>query len=213
MYSDDAIIGEAAGYAIGMVMLGSNNPQAIEDLVTYSHDTQHEKIIRAIALSLSLIVYGHAETADSLIEQLIRDKDAIIRYGAMYCIGMAYAGTGNTTALKRLIKISVSDVNDDVRRAALINMGFLEIKNPEILIENLKVLSLLSESYNSHVRYGTAMALGIACAGTGMNSAFNIIQPLLNDSNHLVRQAALIASSLIYSQTTTSQDSKVFIII
>ena len=30
------------------------------------------------------------------------------------------------------------------------------------------VVSLLSESYNPHVRFGAAMALGIACAGTGL---------------------------------------------
>lgn len=29
------------------------------------------------------------------------------------------------------------------------------------------VVSLLSESYNPHVRYGAALALGICCAGTG----------------------------------------------
>lgn len=29
------------------------------------------------------------------------------------------------------------------------------------------VVSLLSESYNPHVRYGAALALGISCAGTG----------------------------------------------
>lgn len=31
-----------------------------------------------------------------------------------------------------------------------------------------QVVSLLSESYNPHVRFGAAMALGIACAGTGL---------------------------------------------
>ncbi len=212
MYTDDAIIGEAAGYAIGLVMIGSKDEQAIEDLVTYAHDTQHEKIIRAIALSLSLIVYGAAEAADTLIEQLSREKDPILRYGAMYCIGLAYAGTGNSQALKKLIKFSVSDVNDDVRRAALINIGFLQIRDPEILLESLKVLSLLSESYNAHVRYGTAMALGISCAGTANVNAFNILQPLLTDPNYLVRQAALLASSFIYSQTTPSQDSKLTVL-
>ena len=163
MYTDDAIIGEAAGYAIGLVMLGSKNSQTIEDLLTYSHDTQHEKIIRAIAMSLALTMYAAEESADTLTEQLSREKDPILRYGAMYTIGLAYAGTGNSNALKKLIKFSVSDVSDDVRRSALINIGFLQIRDPEILLDSLKVLSLLSESYNAHVRYGAAMALGISC--------------------------------------------------
>lgn len=209
MYTDDAITGEAAGYAIGLTMLGSKDAQAIEDLVTYAHDTQHEKIIRAIAMSLALIVYGAEESADTLIEQLSREKDAILRYGAMYCIGLAYAGTGNSNALKKLIKFSVSDVSDDVRRAALINIGFLQIRDPEILLENLKVLSLLSESYNPHVRYGAAMALGISCSGTANISAYNILQPLFSDPSFLVRQGSLIASSLIFSQTTPTQEPKI----
>lgn len=209
MYSDDAIIGEAAAIAIGLILIGSRNEQAIQDLITYAHDTQHEKIIRAISVSLALIMYGAEEHADTLIEQLSREKDPIMRYGAMFVVGMAYAGSGNTNAFKRLIKFSVSDVNDDVRRAALINIGFLQIKNPEILLENLKVISLLSESYNPHVRYGAAMALGISCAGTSMIQAYTILQPLFSDPNYLVRQAAFIASGLIFSQCTSNQEPKV----
>ena len=153
MYTDDAIAGEAAAIAIGLVMLGSRDSQVIEDLTTYGHTTVHEKILRAISMSLAMIVYGSEEHADSLITQLSGDKDPIIRYGAMYCIGFAYVGTGNNEAFKKLIKFSVTDASDDVRRAALINVGFIHCKNPEILLENTKVLSLLSESYNLHVRY------------------------------------------------------------
>ena len=58
----------------------------------------------------------------------------------------------------------MSDVNDDVRRAAVIAIGFLLFHNPE---QCPSVVSLLSESYNPHVRYGAAMALGVACAGQG----------------------------------------------
>jgi len=213
MYSDDAIIGEAAGLAIGLTMLGSRNEQAIQDLITYAHDTQHEKIIRSIAFSLALIMYGAEEAADTLIEQLAREKDPILRYGAMFVIGLAYAGTGNTNAFKKLIKFSVSDVNDDVRRAALMNIGFLQIKNPEVLLENLKVISLLSESYNPHVRYGAAMALGIACAGTALTQAYNVLQPLFADPNYLVRQGAFLATGLIFSQCTPAQEPKVIFLV
>lgn len=209
MYKDDAIIGEAATYAIGLSLLGSKNEEVIEDLLTYAHETQHEKIIRAISVSLSLIVCGAEEEANPLIEKMCKDKDSIIRYGAMYCIGMAYAGTGNSEAFKRLIKFSVSDVNDDVRRAALINVGFIHFKNPVALIEKLKVMHLLSESYNQHVRYGTALCLGISCAGTGNLEAYSIIEPMLIDSSPLVRQGAFIAGGMIFSQYNSNMEPKV----
>ena len=206
IYTDDALIGEAAGYAVGLIMAGSKDPGAIDDLIKYVHDTEHEKIIRAIAIALALIVYNAGEDADALIEQLSKEKDPILRYGAMYCIGMAYCGTGNTSMLQKLIKFSVSDVSDDVRRAALINIGFLELRSPDILFENLKVLGLLSDSYNSHVRFGATMAIGIACAGSGKVKPYKVIEPLFTDPQYLVRQAALIASGLIFSQTTLKQE-------
>lgn len=37
LYQDDACTGEAAGIAMGMVMLGSKNASAIEDMVAVSH--------------------------------------------------------------------------------------------------------------------------------------------------------------------------------
>jgi 26S proteasome regulatory subunit N2 len=55
-------------------------------------------------------------------------------------------------------------VNDDVRRAAVIGLGFLLFRASE---QCPNVVSLLAESYNPHVRYGAALAIGIACAGSG----------------------------------------------
>lgn len=62
----------------------------------------------------------------------------------------------------------VSDVSDDVRRAAVTCLGFLLFKQPE---QCPKVVSLLAESYNPHVRYGACLALGISCAGTALREA------------------------------------------
>ncbi|PBC25849.1 26S proteasome non-ATPase regulatory subunit [Apis cerana cerana] len=64
------------------------------------------------------------------------------------------------------------------------------------------VVSLLAESYNPHVRYGAAMALGIACAGTGLKEAIALLDPMTNDSVNFVRQGALIASAMILIQQT-----------
>ena len=38
--------GEAAGLAMGLCELGSKSAAAIEDMVAYAQETQHEKILR-----------------------------------------------------------------------------------------------------------------------------------------------------------------------
>lgn len=67
-------VGEAAGLALGLVMLGSKSAQAIEDMVGYAQETQHEKILRGLAVGIALVMYGRMEEADALIESLCRDK-------------------------------------------------------------------------------------------------------------------------------------------
>ena len=41
LYNDSANSGEAASYGIGLIMLGTANPVAIQEMITYAHDTQH----------------------------------------------------------------------------------------------------------------------------------------------------------------------------
>ena len=47
---------------------------------------------------------------------------------------------------------------------------------------------------------GAAMAVGVACAGTGMRSAVDLLAPLLTDAVDYVRQGALISTALILMQ-------------
>lgn len=46
-------------------------------------------------MSLAFQMYGKEEQAEPLIQEMSRSKDSIVRYGAMYTIGCAYAGTSN----------------------------------------------------------------------------------------------------------------------
>lgn len=197
LYQDDAVTGEAAGLAMGLVMVGTKSAQAIEDMVAYAQETQHEKILRGLAVGIALTMFGRMEEADALVESLCRDKDPILRWSGMYTIGMAYCGSGNNQAIRKLLHVAVSDVNDDVRRVAVTSLGFILFRTPE---HCPSVVSLLSESYNPHVRFGAAMALGIACAGTGLKEAISLLEPMTNDPVNYVRQGALIASAMILVQ-------------
>jgi len=206
LYNDSAIAGEAAGYAMGLVMLGTAHTTALKEMLEYAHETKHEKIIRGLAIGIAFLMYGKEEEADSLIETLLADADAILRYGGIYTIALAYAGTGNNKAIRKLLHVAVSDVNDDVRRAAVTALGFLLFRNPT---QVPRIVQLLSESYNPNVRYGAALALGISCAGTGLADAIELLEPLTKDPVDFVRQGACLSLSMILIQQNEVQNPKV----
>ncbi|KZT30619.1 26S proteasome regulatory complex non-ATPase subcomplex Rpn2/Psmd1 subunit [Neolentinus lepideus HHB14362 ss-1] len=194
LFTDSAIAGEGAGYAMGLVMLGSADEQSAQEMLTYARETQHEKIIRGLAIGLALIYYGRQEEADGMVKTLLEEKDPILRYGGVYTLALAYAGTSNNNAVRKLLHIAVSDTSDDVRRAAVTSLAFLLFKNPS---QVPRIVQLLSESYNPHVRCGATLALGIACAGTGLQDAVDILEPMTKDSVDFVRQGALISLGMV----------------
>ncbi|KAL6582006.1 26S proteasome non-ATPase regulatory subunit 1 B [Orobanche minor] len=205
LYTDSAVAGEAAGISMGLLMVGTASEKAAE-MLAYAHETQHEKIIRGLALGIALTVYGREEEADTLIEQMTRDQDPILRYGGMYALALAYRGTSNNKAIRQLLHFAVSDVSDDVRRTAVLALGFVLYSDPE---QTPRIVSLLSESYNPHVRYGAALAVGISCAGTGLSEAISLLEPLTSDVVDFVRQGALIAMAMVMIQISEASDSRV----
>ena len=57
-------------------------------------------------------MYARMEEADALIESLMQDKDPNLRQSGMYTVAMAYCGTGNNRAIKRLLHVAVSYDNE-----------------------------------------------------------------------------------------------------
>lgn len=206
LYSDSAINGEAVGLSMGLVMLGSGSVGALSDMVQYAHDTQHDKIVRGLAMGMAMIMYGRQESADEVINGLLNDPDPILRYGGIMTVAMAYVGTGSNKAVRKLLHVAVSDVSDDVRRIAVLSLGFILFRKHTSVP---RMVELLAESYNPHVRYGAAMALGISCAGTGQEEAIDLLEPMLKDPTDFVRQGALIALAMILIQQNDALNPKV----
>ncbi|KAJ3779110.1 D-isomer specific 2-hydroxyacid dehydrogenase [Lentinula raphanica] len=194
LFMDSAVAGEASGYAMGLIMLGTAAEEPVREMLSYARETQHEKIIRGLAIGIAFVFYGRQEEADKTVKELLAETDPILRYGGVYTLALAYAGTSNNDAVRQLLHIAVSDVSDDVRRAAVTSLAFLLFKNPS---QVPRIVQLLSESYNPHVRCGATLALGIACAGTGMQDAIEILEPMTKDSVDFVRQGAFIALGMV----------------
>lgn len=118
LFHDNAVAGEAAGIAMvspgafshlpivlmfvqGLVLLGagSDRSEAVDEMLAYAHDTQHEKIIRGLALGLALVMSGREEQSDFIADTLLDDKDSNLRYGGCYMLALAYAATANNSAV------------------------------------------------------------------------------------------------------------------
>lgn len=84
LFLDDASAGEAAGLAMGLVMLGTAQEIPISEMLAYAHETQHEKIIRGCAIGMAMIMYGREAQADALIDQLLLDQVCFIFLGFFF---------------------------------------------------------------------------------------------------------------------------------
>lgn len=78
LFTDSAVAGEASGYAMGLVMLGTADANSADEMLTYARETQHEKIIRGLAVGVGFIYYGRQEEADATIKLLLAEKVCLL---------------------------------------------------------------------------------------------------------------------------------------
>ncbi|KAH9600310.1 Proteasome/cyclosome repeat [Trypanosoma melophagium] len=203
----DAVGSEGAALGIGLVMMGSGNRQAIQDMrALASEDNQKEKTIRGISMAMALMMLGQEDECWTLANELLENADPWVRLGGCFMLGLGYAGAENSKVIERLLSVTVKDTSDDVRRNAATMIGFLTIKDPMLCLELVRVLV---DSYNPHIRYGVGMALAVAAAGTGNAEVIEVLWGLTEDLVDFVRQGAYIALAIVMVQVTEAENPKV----
>lgn len=126
LYQDDAVVGEAAGTAMGLVMAASMNNEAFREMVQYISDTAHDKIQRGLRTGLALLAYGRMEEVEPWVNELLEAKsNAVLRQTAICMLAMAYAGSGKADVVRRLLAKVAADPNQDAKRFAVIAVGFV----------------------------------------------------------------------------------------
>lgn len=78
LFMDSAVAGEASGYSMGLIMLGTAAADAVKEMLSYARETQHEKIIRGLAVGVGFIYYGRQEEADETIKLLLAEKVRLV---------------------------------------------------------------------------------------------------------------------------------------
>jgi 26S proteasome regulatory subunit N2 len=74
LFTDSAVGGEAAGYSMGLIMLGTGDSTYAGEMLAYARETQHEKIIRGLAIGLAFLYFGRQDQADEIAKELLAEK-------------------------------------------------------------------------------------------------------------------------------------------
>ena len=106
----------------------------------------------------------------------------------MYATAISYMGTGDDAAIRRLPHVTISDVDDEMRGTAAMDLILMLSTTPDHCPE---LALLLINFYYFHVRYGAAMTPGIALAGTGYKDALVLTEPMKDDPINCMKQVAL----------------------
>lgn len=72
-----------------------------------------------------------------------------------------------------------SDVSDNVRRNAVIALGFIYVNKPD---DFTPTALLLLQSYNPHIRYASALIAGFINAGSANKQLAESMMKLMDDS-------------------------------
>jgi 26S proteasome regulatory subunit N2 len=58
LFMDSAVVDEATGYAMGLILLGIANVTSADEMLTYAQETQHGKIICGLAIDVGSFTMG-----------------------------------------------------------------------------------------------------------------------------------------------------------
>lgn len=192
--TDTAVTSQAAAMAVGLVMAASNSEEVLADLLGF--ESEHDKINQAICQAIALITIGrpNAELTSGLAS-----NQNIKRAIPLHLAG-AHFGTSNSKAVKQLLQLS-SDISNEIKRTAVICLGFVLYGNPELL----GLMKMMSSSYNPHIRYGLCFALAIGGPLDQGEAMAELIWPFFTDTTEFVKQAAFLSVAILGLNGALSQ--------
>lgn len=203
LFSEKAVQGEAAGYALNLVKATHYSKDYVEEMINLCQNNPHDKIARAAIGTIGLTAINSNADISNEYNLMIVHKDPHIRLGAVGLLSLRYFATGDSGTINELLKLAATDLSNDVRRMAVIGLAFVLIKKrPRAFL----LLKMLSTSYNAYIRHAVALSLGILYSHSFDKKVTKLLLKMVEDKTDFVRQAASIGLGLIFQLGSESLD-------
>ncbi len=101
-------------------------------MVNASRNNPHDKIARGMLFGLPLLfLYCRKyDLVKDIFEKLIIEHDYMIRMCAINIISICFYGSCDNWAINNFLKVAATDLNNDVRRAAVLGIAFVLFPKP-----------------------------------------------------------------------------------
>ncbi len=109
-------MGEAAGYAIGLIKVSRPDETFTENMVNASRNNQHERIARCTIMGLAMSYLENQQKSFEIYEKLIEEKDTVLRTGAVRILALGFVNSSSNKVIRILLDRIAKDLSDEVKK-------------------------------------------------------------------------------------------------
>ncbi|KAI1174619.1 armadillo-type protein [Nemania sp. FL0916] len=216
--SDTMQISAMAALSLGLVFVGSANPEISEAFVTLLMDEERkpklmDKWTRFLSLGLGLLFFGRQEEVDVVLETLKAADHPTARPTSVLAEICAWAGTGAVLKIQDLLRICTEHVEDSdekkgdeleqiyaVLGIALVAMG--EDVGQEMVLRHFGHLMHYGEA---NIRRAVPLAMGLISPSNPQMKVYDTLSRYSHDNDNDVAINAIFAMGLLGAGTNNAR--------
>nr|UXY87417.1 26S proteasome regulatory subunit [Cryptomonas sp.] len=185
--------GQSSALSLGLYFQDDKSKYILKNVLKLTKLVENEKIIKFLFVSLTIIYSKDKEIAGQLFDKFILSKNPLVRSGAVYIYTLAFYGSANHRIVKKILEIVSKDLDNVVKKACIIGLGFLFFSKFSLFKE---IITQFVYHHNPFIRYGASIAIAISSFYNNSDKAHELLHVLSNDKIDFVRQGSLIALGL-----------------
>ncbi|KAI0018373.1 armadillo-type protein [Xylariomycetidae sp. FL0641] len=214
----DMQISAMAALSLGLVFVGSGNPEVSEALITLLLDDERQaqltdKWSRFLALGLGLLFFGRQEEVDVVLESLKAVESPMARPTSVLAEICAWAGTGAVLKIQELLHICNEQIEDSEEKRgdellqayavigiALVAMG--EDVGQEMVLRQFGHLMHYGEA---NIRRAVPLAMGLISPSNPQMKVYDTLSRYSHDNDNEVAINAIFAMGLLGAGTNNAR--------